>query len=99
MFKNYFLLTKNKNKNILSEVFTAKWTHNNKQTRFSMYHNDSSLVYIVTISWTYKYHITNITSYTRLISQWFPYKWHIGDIYETQNKTYTDHNIHITHIV
>ena len=56
MFKNYFLLTKNKNKNILSEVFTAKWTHNNKQTRFSMYQDDSSLVYIVTIN----YHITAI---------------------------------------
>jgi len=24
MFKNYFLLTKNKNKNILSEVFASK---------------------------------------------------------------------------
>jgi len=56
MFKNYFLLTKNKNKNILSEVFTAKWTHNNKQTRLSMYQDDSSLVYIVTIN----YHITAI---------------------------------------
>ena len=60
MFKNYFLLTKNKNKNILPEVFTAKGTHTNKQTRFSMYQDDSSFVYIVTINWTYKYHITGI---------------------------------------
>jgi len=29
MFKNYFLLTKNINKNILPEVFTAKGTYNN----------------------------------------------------------------------
>ena len=71
MFKNYFLLTKYKNKNILPEVFTAKWTHNNKQTRFSMYQDDSSLVYIVTINSTYD---CNITSYTRLTSQRFPYK-------------------------
>ena len=50
MFKNYFLLTKYKNKNILPEVFTAKGTRNNKQTRFSMYQDDSSLVYIVIIN-------------------------------------------------
>ena len=60
MFKNYILLTKNKNENILPEVFTSKGTHNNKETRFSMYQDDSSLVYIVTISGTYKYHITVI---------------------------------------
>ena len=43
-----FLLTKNNNKKIiLPEVFTAKGRHNNKQTRFSMYQDDSSLVYIV----------------------------------------------------
>ena len=58
MFNNYFLLTKNK-KN-LPGVFTAKGTHNSKQTRFFMYQDDSSLVYIVTINWTYKYHITAI---------------------------------------
>ena len=48
MFNNYFLLTKNKK--ILPGVFTAKGTHTNKQTRFFMYQDDSSLVYIVTIS-------------------------------------------------
>ena len=62
-----FLLTKNNNKKIiLPEVFTAKGRHNNKQTRFSMYQDDSSLVYIVTINSTYD---CNITSYTRLIAQ------------------------------
>ena len=50
MFKSYFLLTKNKNKKLLPEVITANGTHNNKQTRFSMYQDDSSLVYIVTFS-------------------------------------------------
>jgi len=34
----------------LPDEFTAKGTHTNKQTRFSMYQDDSSLVYIVTIS-------------------------------------------------
>ena len=75
--KNIFFSPKIKEKIFLPEVFTAKGTHNNKQTRFSMYQDASSLVYNVTISWTYN---CNITSYTRLISQWFPYRWHIGDI-------------------
>ena len=48
MFNNYFLLTKNKTN--LPGVFTAKGTHTNKQTRFSMYQDASSLVYIVTIN-------------------------------------------------
>ena len=48
MFKNYFLFTKTKT--ILPEVFTAKGTHNNKQTRCYMYQDDSSLVYIDTIN-------------------------------------------------
>ena len=60
MFNNYYLLTKNKNKKLLPEVITANGTHNNKQTRFSMYQDESSIVYIVKISGTYKYHITVI---------------------------------------
>ena len=40
MFKNYFLLTKKK-QTILPEVFTAKGTHNHKETRFFMYQGDS----------------------------------------------------------
>jgi len=45
------LLPKIKYKIFLPEIFTAKGTHNNnKQTRFSMYQGDSSLVYIDTIN-------------------------------------------------
>ena len=50
MFKNYFLFTKTKTKTILPEVFTAKGTHNNKETRCYIYQDDSSLVYIDTIN-------------------------------------------------
>ena len=40
------------------KLFTAKGTHIINQTNVSMFQNDSSFVYIVTINWTYKYHIT-----------------------------------------
>ena len=42
------------------KLFTAKGTHSINQTHVSMFQNDSSFVYIVTINSTYKCHITAI---------------------------------------
>ena len=53
----FFLNPKNENKIFLPKVFTAK---EHTPIHCFMYQDDSSLVYIVTFSWTYNCHITAI---------------------------------------
>ena len=74
----------------LPEVSTANGTHSNKQTRFSMHQDDFTFLYNILLQLVELPYNCNITSYTRLISQWFPYTWHIRDkiIWKTEQTLY-----------
>ena len=65
MFKNYFLLTKNKNKNILSEVFASKGHTSISKQDFiciKMTHHLSILLQLMEHISTYNPHSLNFMS-------------------------------------